>query len=194
MSENFEATITEKVKTYLGMEIEKRKGGTIFINQENYCKKVLETFGMTNANSVSTPMEPGWSSKDSPPCDALPYREIVSSLIYLQMVTRPDISFAIGIASRALDNPTEAHCNLVKRIMRYLQGTADMGLLFGRGRQLEVYSDADFAGDTETRKSTTGIVCVYAGGAVSWQSKKQQKLYTSVRLVRQKKWCGLCEC
>lgn len=81
----------------------------------------------------------------------------------MQVISRPDISFAVNIASRALENPSVAHWSLVKRIMRYLKGTADMGLLYCKTGSFEAYSDADFAGDRETRKSTSGIFCKNAG-------------------------------
>ena len=76
--------------------------------------------------------------------------------------------FAVNIASRALENPSEAHWLLVERILRYVKGTLDVGLLYCETGGFEAYSDADFAGDKKDRKSTSGVVCRYASAAITW--------------------------
>ena len=130
---------------------------------------------MNGANSVSTPIETNWSESniDNNDCNA-PYREAVGNLIFLQIVSRPGISFAINIASRHLENPNEYHWKLVKRLLRYIKGTADMGHLYTKAGNLETFSVADYAGDKETRKSTSGVVCKYANAAITWKCKRQQ--------------------
>lgn len=146
------------------------------MNQGKYIESMLNRFNLKDANSVSTPIETSWNAGnfEKENCNA-PYREAVGSLMYLQVVSRPDISFAVNIVSRVLEQPTTAHWQLVKRIFRYLKGTIDVGILYcGKDDVFEAYSDADYAGDTETRKSTTGIVYKHAGAAITWQSQKQQ--------------------
>lgn len=101
-----------------------------------------------------------------------PYREAVGNLMFLQITSRPDIAFDLSVASRALKKPTEAHCRLIKRILRYLKGTRNIGLLYGTSHSFQVYSDADFAGDVESRKSTSGVLCSFGGAAVVWKSQK----------------------
>ncbi|XP_071628360.1 uncharacterized protein [Temnothorax longispinosus] len=130
---------------------------------------------MSDAKEVKIPIEHEWDAYDSKHTDSsVPYREAVGNLTFLQVVSRPDIAFALNVASRALDNPTKAHWNLVKRIIRYVKGTTDYGIVYGANNQFKTFSDADYAGDKETRKSTTGVVCMYGGAAISWQSTKQQ--------------------
>ena len=171
----FKVTITTDVKNFLGIEMHRLHDGSIFISQAKYIRKILERYKMTDSKPVSTPMETGWEASDLSEEDlCVPYREAVGNLMYLQVVTRPDIAYAINIASRALEKPTESHWQLVKRIMRYVKGTEDVGLLYKTSGELKVFSDADFAGDKTTRKSTSGILCKFGDAAVVWQSKKQQ--------------------
>lgn len=110
-----------------------------------------------------------------------PYRECVGSLIYLAIATRPDISFAVGVASRFLENPTSQHVNSVKRILKYLKFTIDYGIHFAPNEtaQLVGYSDADYAGDKNTRRSTSGFAFFYNGNIISWGSERQKSVALS---------------
>ncbi|KAL9254347.1 Retrovirus-related Pol polyprotein from transposon TNT 1-94-like protein [Drosera capensis] len=95
--------------------------------------------------------------------------------MYAMVCTRPDIAHAVGVVSRFLSNPGKQHWEAVKWILRYLKGTSKLCLSFGKGELvLEGYTDADMAGDLDHRKSTSGYVFTFAGGAVSWQSKLQK--------------------
>ena len=88
---------------------------------------------------------------------------MVGSLLYAAMATRPDISHAVGVVSKFNANPSEAHMTAVKRIMRYLKGTADLALIYQKSEEeIVAYSDADWAGDIDDRHSTTGNVCMMA--------------------------------
>lgn len=174
LRKHFKITETHKVSSFLGVCISKLPDGSIFISQEKYIEKILENFNMSNANAVSTPIDTGWESTNSSEIKyKIPYREAVGNLMYLQTISRPDISFAINVASRAIESPKEIHWSLIKRIMRYLKGTADVGLLYCKRDSFEAYSDADYAGDRKTRKSTSGILCKNASAAITWQSKLQ---------------------
>jgi hypothetical protein len=89
--------------------------------------------------------------------------------MYAMVCTRPDIAYAVGVVSRFMTNPGEAHWHVVKWILRYLKGTSRSSLCFGRGDpMLQGYTYADYAGDANSRKSTSGYMMTYAGGAVSW--------------------------
>ena len=105
---------------------------------------------------------------------AVPYAHAVGSLMYAMTSTRPDICYAVGLVSRYQSNPGKAHWQAVKRIFRYLQMTKNMKLCFGLDElEIKGFTDADFAGDTDDRKSTSGYVFLFGGTAVSWLSKKQ---------------------
>ncbi|XP_062020736.1 secreted RxLR effector protein 161-like [Rosa rugosa] len=90
--------------------------------------------------------------------------------------THPDIMFSVSLISRYMAKPTELHLQAAKRIMRYLKGTANYGILYkkgGRDEELLAFTDSDYAGDVEDRKSTSRYVFLLSLEAVSWLSKKQ---------------------
>jgi hypothetical protein len=133
---------------------------------------------------VATPLASHFclSSKQSPineieqqDMSKVPYASAVGSLMYAMVCTRADITHAVGVVSRFLANPGKEHWNAVKWILRYLRGTFKMSLCFGsRNPELVGYTDADMAGDIDSRKSTSGFLITFSGGAVSWQSKLQK--------------------
>lgn len=163
---------------YLGIEVKQRADG-ITLSQAAYARKILDKARMTGCNPSHTPMEPRLKlSKVSTAAavDATEYRSIVGSLRYL-VHTRPDIGFAVGYVSRFMESPTTEHLAAVKRILRYVAGSIEYGCYYkkqGVAAKLLGYSDADMAGDIDTRKSTTGIMFFLGSCLVSWQSQKQK--------------------
>jgi hypothetical protein len=130
---------------------------------------------MFEAKVVSTPANSEQSDNHKDVCGKVPYREEVGSLLYLAAATRPDIAFAVNKAARVMDRPAEKDWNNIKCIFRYLRSTSNYGLVYPRGYGvLKVFSDADIAGDKVTRHSTTGVIAIFAGGAVSWNSQLQK--------------------
>ena len=170
----------------LGVSItqESEKGKT-WIGQSKYILKILTKFGMENSKCVSTPVDANdkllAASEDSELVDQRLYQSVVGSLLYLSCWTRPDITFAVSNAARFCSKPTKQHWTAVKRIMRYLRGTQDYGLLYTGNdkKDVEGYADADWAGDINDRKSTSGYLFKIGGGAVSWRSKKQTNVALS---------------
>lgn len=166
---------------FLGMEIVESTGA-IEISQRGYAERVLERYRMGSARPVSTPCESSVSNsalqlKQS----KFPYREAVGSLNYLATMTRPDLSFAVSVASRHLDSYTEEQVNWVKRILKYVRKTTDMKMVFPRKNSciLNAFCDADYAGCHETRRSTTGYVFLLGQSCVSWRSERQRVVATS---------------
>ncbi|XP_062098605.1 secreted RxLR effector protein 161-like [Humulus lupulus] len=106
--------------------------------------------------------------------DGAMYRQLVGSLIYLTL-TRPDISYAVGVASRYMQQPKNPHLEAVRRMLRYVKDTINYSLLYKKGDEIKIvgYCDADYAGDHDTRRSTTGYVFMLGSGVVSWCSKRQ---------------------
>ena len=113
--------------------------------------------------------------------ESIPYASVVGSLMYAQTCTRPDISFAVGMLGRYQSNPGMDHWKAAKKVLRYLQGTKDYMLMYRKSDQLEAigYTDSDYAGCVDTRKSTFGYIFLLAGGVVSWKSGKQSVIATS---------------
>ena len=109
------------------------------------------------------------------------YASVVGSLMYAQVCTRPDIAFIVGMLGRYQSNPGMDHWRAAKKVMRYLQGTKDYMLMYRHTDNLDVigYSDSDFAGCVDSRKSTSGYIFMMAGGAISWRSAKQTLTATS---------------
>jgi hypothetical protein len=109
----------------------------------------------------------------------VPYASAVVLLMYATVCTRPDIAHAVGVFSRYMSKPGKEHCTTVKRVFRYLRGTTSYGLCYeGRPRldrvvNIHGFVDADWAGDLDRRRSTSGYVFNLFGGAISWMSKRQ---------------------
>jgi chaperone required for assembly of F1-ATPase len=106
---------------------------------------------------------------------SISYASVVGSLMYAQTCTRSDISFAVGMLGRYQSNPGREYWQVAKKVLRYLQGTKDYMLMYRRSNELGVigYSDSDFAGCIDTRKSTFGYLFMISQGAISWKSAKQ---------------------
>ena len=128
---------------------------------------------MKDAKSATSPLA-GHHKPSSKECPSskmekeemskVPYQSAVGSLMYAMVCTRPDIAYAVGVVSRFMTNPGQAHWNAVKWILRYLKGTSRSCLCFGSGHLvLQGYTDADYAGDADSRKSTSGYLMTYAG-------------------------------
>ncbi|XP_036145259.1 secreted RxLR effector protein 161-like [Monomorium pharaonis] len=123
---------------------------------------------MTDCNSIKTPAENQQPDEttNGPLDSSIPYRSAVGCLMYLACATRPDIAYAVSKVARSMAKPTIFDWISIKRIFRYLRGTANLGLHYtSTGGGLCAYSDADFAGDLNTRKSTNGFVSLIGGTA-----------------------------
>jgi hypothetical protein len=156
----------------------------ISLSQKHYSLQILKRFNMQDCKAVGTPMEPGQKLiKSQEPqtreelleMAVIPYRNAVGSLIYVMLGTRPDLAAAVGSVSQFMANPGKQHWQAVKRILRYLKGTADMEICLGSARskwELVGYSDADWGSNLDDRRSVTGFVFLL-NGPISWQSKKQ---------------------
>jgi hypothetical protein len=160
---------------YLGIEV-KQSVSDISLSQGAYAMKILEMSGMTGCNPCHVPMGACLKlSKQStqPLVDATAYQSIVGSLRYL-VNTHPDLAFAVDYVSHFLEEPQEDHLAAVKKILHYVAGTCNWGLWFGskNGNQtlLTGFSDADFVGDVNARKSTTGVIFFLVNSPITWQS------------------------
>lgn len=181
-----EFKITIKPASYfLGIEIEHIENRGIKISQKAYAKKILERFNFQDSKPVSTPIikEPvlPTSNEESDKQSNFPYRQAVGALMYLMIGTRPDLAYSVSFLSRTLETPTEEDVVRLKRVLRYVKGTYDLGILYHLNSRctLECYSDADFGGCSTTGRSTSGVIIKYAGGAISWISKRQAITATS---------------
>ncbi|KMQ88959.1 putative retrotransposon, partial [Lasius niger] len=181
LKESFNITLGN-CSCFVGLQILRdRENRTMFIHQTAYAKQLINKFGMKNAKEVSVPADPHtvlypvveYREKDC----KVPYRKAVGSLMFLAIVSRPDIAYAVNNVSKFLNNYDISHWQAVKRIISYLTDTIGQGIEYrGDGGKCELmgFSDADYAGDIGTRRSTTGYAFLMANGLVSWSSQRQK--------------------
>ena len=179
-----------KLSWFLGMKIEHLRDGGFRIHQAKYITDVLKRFGAWDCTPVDTPGDPKaklhmlvgrgvqLTKQEEKKAKGPLYKEIVGSILYAASWTRPEIADVVGLLSRAMDCPKMEHWKAVKRLLRYLRGTVDLGLTYKGRVNLEGYTDANWAGDTECR-STGGYVFFLNGGAISWSSKRQKAVALS---------------
>ena len=175
MLQEFDMTDLGRMRYLLGIEVLQQTDG-IFIGRKKFSQEILDRFGMAGCNSVRNPIVPGSNLvKDTHgiPVDSTNYKQIVGNLMYLTN-TRPDIMFVVSLLSRFMARPTELHSQAAKRVLRYVKGTLDFGVFYCKGGYYELvaYTDSDYAGDLEDRKSTSGYLLLSSYGAVSWSSRK----------------------
>ena len=169
-----------ELKYFLGVTVDQKTNPAVIgLCQSAYTRKLLQKFKMDGAKPVATPVDTSQklmkADDDSELFDKGLYQSAVGSLLYLAMWTRPDIAYAVGMVSKYCSKPSKEHWTAVKRILRYLQGTVDYGLCYDKVSHSKCtgYSDADWAGDIDDRRSTSGYVFSMSGGAISWRSKRQ---------------------
>eukprot|EP00253_Pinus_taeda_P016660 PITA_16660 len=175
MQKEFEMSLIGELTYFLSLQIQQNEG-RIFLSQTKYLKQILKKYGMEDSKPVCTPMLTGCSlnaNDDSTAVHQPTYRSMIGSLLYITG-TRPDIMHVVGIVGRFQENPKETHHQAVKRIFKYLQGTQNCGLWYPRDRNLTLhaYTDADWAGSVDDRKSTSGVAFFMGSRLVSWFSKK----------------------
>ncbi|CAJ2635046.1 unnamed protein product [Trifolium pratense] len=185
LSRTFEMKDLGDASFVLGIQIHRdRSRGILGLSQRNYIEKVLKRFGMQECKPGDNPIAKGdkFSLSQCPKgnleiqeMQKIPYASAVGSLMYAQVCTRPDIAFIVGMLGRYLSNPGMDHWKAAKKVMRYLKRTKDYMLTYRRSDQLEItgYSDSDYAGCQDSKRSTSGYIYMLAGGAVSWRSAKQ---------------------
>ena len=154
----------------------------IILGQEAFIDQIVTCSGLDNARICSTPLNPNvdltpGSDHVSPtllsPFEKTTYREMIRSLMYLSVMTRPDITFTVSTLSQYLESPTTTHLIAVKRVIHYLKGTKHLCLTLG-GHEIDLsgYSNADWASQLH-RHSISGFTFSLGSGAISWSSKKQ---------------------
>jgi len=183
----FELSDQGDLNWYLGVDIKHdREGGVTTLNQGAFVDTMLKRFNMDGCKPVSTPCEPNSHllRSDQPlvpdKTATRDYQRLVGGLMYLSSFTRPDISYAVNQCAKFMANPGPTHVIAAKRILRYLAATRHLGITYrrselpGHNNVLTAYADSDHAGDPDSRRSVTGYVVLLNGGAVSWQSVRQQ--------------------
>jgi hypothetical protein len=197
LSQAFKMKDLGKMHYCLGIEVWKQNGKTL-ITQSKYTKKLIQKFNMQDCKAAYTPLEQNFKfscDSDTSEVNGTLYRQMVGSLNYLT-TTRPNISYFVSILSQFMANPLEVHWNATKRVLRYLQGNISFGIEYTNHLNVELtgYSDSDWVGDPDDRKSTTSYAFSIGSGVVSWSSKKQPTISLSSTEAEYKALCSAtCE-
>ncbi|XP_071704142.1 uncharacterized protein [Rutidosis leptorrhynchoides] len=176
MKSEFEMSDLGLMHYFLGMKINQQTSG-VYISQKKYASDMLKRFNMFSCKPVTSPLVLNCklSKEDGDKlADPTLYRSIIGSLLYLA-ISRPDLAYAASFLSRFMTSPTSSHLGAARRVLRYLKGSLDLGIMFERNKdvKLEGYSDSDWAGSVDDMKSTSGYVFNRGSGAFCWNSKKQ---------------------
>ena len=181
----FRARDLGDAQLFLGMTVvSDRAKRTIHLSQERMTTNLIDQYNLGDGKTRRVPLSPSikLNSTDGEKLDTSvhAYGSLVGSLLYLSVCTRPDIAHAVGALSRYIAQPCTVHWEAAKGVLRYLAGTANFGITYkGSDLTIQAYSDADYAGDLDTRRSTTGFVFIMNGGAISWSSKRQPTVAVS---------------
>ncbi|XP_071905928.1 uncharacterized protein [Coffea arabica] len=175
LSSNFDMKDLGEAKIILGVKIIRKCDG-IMLSQEHYTERLLRKFENYDVIPVSTPYDANTQLKknNGDPIAQSKYAQIIGSLMHLMNFTRPDIAYAVCRLSRYTHNPNREHWFALVRLMKYLRGTMNFGILYsGFPTVLEGYSDANWISDSNDTKSTSGYVFTLGGGSIAWKSARQ---------------------
>jgi hypothetical protein len=166
----------------MGVSAQRSSTG-LFLSQAKYAAEILDKANMSSCNPCQTPLEvhSKLSAQDRPPvADPTLYRSLAGALRYLTL-TRPDIAHAVQQVCLYMHDPRESHFALIKRILWYIEGTIEYGIVLScsHSHELVVYSDADWAGCPDTRRSTSGYCVFLSDNLISWSSKRQHTVSRS---------------
>lgn len=190
ITKKYEANDLGEISQALGVKVERNRMGDIRLSQRLYVEDMLKNYNMTECRETSTPLDPGirLSKEDAPKTEEekklmvnIPYRELIGSLMFLALYTRPDILFAVTKLSQYNSNPGKQHWHQAKHILRYLSATKDYGIIYktDKNSSVAIYCDALWAGDTDDRHSFSGMVMLLGNSIVQWKAVKQKSLSIS---------------
>ncbi|XP_062714193.1 uncharacterized protein LOC134290970 [Aedes albopictus] len=183
LNAEFELSNLGEVRHFLGVEV-LCHGGVFKLSLGNYIDRLLKSHGMEEAKSAKSPMNLGYhkqAESEKTFDDPTSYRSLVGALLYLAVVTRPDIAASAAILGRRFSAPTEVDWMAAKRVLRFLKKTKGCYMQLGgiADQSLVGFSDANWAGDAESRRSTSGMVFQFGGGTNSWASRRQSSVTLS---------------
>jgi hypothetical protein len=185
IEKEFETTDKGMPELLLGMKITRSSAtGPISIDQTSYIEQTVKRFRMEDCKPTTTPHLPNFhfsksmcpaTESESEAMKHVPYSDLLGSLLWIALQTRPDIAQAVGVLCRFASNPGEQHWTGLKRILRYLAHTKSFGIRYSSSdTPLFGYSDSDYANCPDTRRSTTGYCFIQSNGPIAWKSKLQK--------------------
>lgn len=181
MKEKFTITDLGDLTWFLGVKVE-NNDKYISLSQHNYLDGILKNYDMNDSKPKPTPLcSAKQTNNEVIQENDFPLKNLIGNLSYLSIWSRPDITYATNFVSRHNDDNKREMWKHSKRILRYLNGCKDDKLVFTKGGDLKLvgYTDSDWGGDVNDRKSTTGYLFKIGNNIVSWRSKKQQTIALS---------------
>lgn len=183
LSSQFKIKDLGEVKQCLGMNVKFNKvEGTVTLSQENYIDTLLKRFQMTDCKTVETPMESKLNVNLSQNVNnQVPYQQLIGSLMYLSVLTRPDITYSVSYLSQFNNCHSDEHWIYAKRVLKYLKNTKCFGIKYSKNGNTKIkgFVDADWANNKLDRRSYTGFCFLLSSGIVSWECKKQRTVALS---------------
>jgi hypothetical protein len=198
LAKRFEMKDLGPVKRFLGIQVERGMFNgrlDMKLHQADYLHTVLERHGMENCNPVSTPLDSSVKLTKTMPetdksVDQTEYQQLIGEISFAAIATRPDVAFAASHLAQFNCDPCQRHMAAAKRVLRYLKGTMSLGIVYYQQKVSSArphavysdevgYSDADWAGDVDSRRSTTGYVVLLNGGPIAWKSCRQSTVALS---------------
>ena len=188
---SFQMSDLGEISYLLGIDITRDRGSRVMtLHQGLYLNHILNRFKMENAHPCATPMEvkttPELFSAPSDPAEiasmrTIPYSQLIGSLMYAMLGTRPDLAHSVSFLSQFLVSPGAKHWSAAKRVLRFLKKTKSYRLTYSvdGNKDIVSYSDSDWGGDLGSRRSTSGYVFILGGGAITWKSRKQSTVALS---------------
>ncbi|KAI0995052.1 hypothetical protein K3495_g13129 [Podosphaera aphanis] len=165
---------TASTDLFLGIEISHPSTVTLKLSQGQYARTLLSRHSLSDCKIANTPMERMMESNNEKclPHEKIEYNSSIGGLQYLSNNTRPDIAFAVNHLARFLTNPSKEHLQAARQVLRYIAKDPDHGITFTRSNHrpiLKAYTDADFAADTSTSRSTSGMLVRLSSGLICWK-------------------------
>lgn len=182
LNAQFECADSGAVGYFLGFNVHRnRDERKLYISQEHYMESLLDRFNLSHCNPSKIPLPSGFrpipaTDKEFAEAKHLPYPQIVGSILYASTISRPDLSQPASVLSRFISKWNDTHYQAAKHLLRYIRGTTDLCLVFDGNcgkRIIQGYADADWGGDLDTRRSTTGYIFKVYGGTIAWKSRRQ---------------------
>jgi len=173
------------INYYLGITIKRESStGNYFMNQKSYIEDLCKKFNISFSPTIDTPLPfqfkydeeeiHTFTTEEQAYVEKFPIRQLIGAINYIALCTRPDISYAISLLARYQDKVNLSVCQAIIHLLKFLLNSKDHNIRFsGSHITLVGYSDSDWAGDSTSRKSTTGFILFIVNSPVNWQSKLQ---------------------
>jgi hypothetical protein len=195
LSTEFDMKDLGLMHNYLGLEVWQKRG-EVFLGQGKHVIKILQKFGMMDCKSMVTPMVTDLRKLrdfDSDPIDSSLYRQLIGFLMYL-VNTGPDICFVVNMLSQFQVECRQEHWVAAKHILRYLRGTIMCGFRYASNSEVKLhgFTDSDWAGSAEDRKSTSGLCFSLGSTMISWASRKHKSVALSTAEAEYIAACDAC--